>query len=91
MNFPNSISRMSLFQILGVLGGIFHFYSNANETFCLQTVMTLIRHGILWRLIWVCAVCLCPTKRTVGLYGLTTETTLLYNNKLEDSIRSKKY
>ena len=26
MNFPISIGRMSLFQILGVLGGIFHFY-----------------------------------------------------------------
>ena len=25
MNFPISIGRMSLFQILGVLGGIFHF------------------------------------------------------------------
>ena len=23
-----------------------------------------------WRLIWVCTVCLCPTKRTLGTYGL---------------------
>ena len=30
-----------------------------------QTVETLIR-----RLIWVCTVCICPTKRTLGLYGL---------------------
>ena len=29
---------------------------------------TLIRRGILWRLIWVCTVCLCPTKRTLDLY-----------------------
>ena len=34
MNFPISIDRASLFQILGVLGGIFHFYSNYNKTFC---------------------------------------------------------
>ena len=30
----------------------------------------LIRCSILWHLIWVCTVCLCPTKRTLGLYGL---------------------
>ena len=27
MNFPIPIRRTSLFQILGVFGGIFHFYS----------------------------------------------------------------
>ena len=35
-----------------------------------QTVKTLIRRRVLWRLIWICAVCQCPTKRTLGLYGL---------------------
>ena len=25
---------------------------------------------ILRHLVWVCTVCLCPTKRTLGLYGL---------------------
>ena len=25
---------------------------------------------ILWHLIWVCTVCLCVTKRTLGIYGL---------------------
>ena len=25
------------------------------------------------RLIWVCTVCLCPTKRSLGLYGLSTK------------------
>ena len=70
MNFPISIGRTRLFQTLGVLGGIFHVYSNSNRTFCGQTVETLIRRHILWRLIWVCAVCLCPTKRMLGLYGL---------------------
>ena len=34
--FPISIGRTSLFQILGVLGGIFNFYSNSNRTFCEQ-------------------------------------------------------
>ena len=23
------------------------------------------------RLFWACAVCICPTKRTLGIYGLT--------------------
>ena len=65
MNFPISIGRTSLFQILGVLGGTFHFYSNFNRTFCEQTVETLIRRRVLGlhclpvshkkdtRLIWV--------------------------------------
>ena len=40
MNFPISNSRMSPFLILGVMGGIFHFYLNSNRTFCEQTVET---------------------------------------------------
>ena len=31
---------------------------------------TLIRCRRMRRLIWVCTVCLCPTKRMLGLYGL---------------------
>ena len=53
MNFPISIGRTSLFQILEVLGGIFHSYSSSNRTFCEQTVETLIRRRVLRRLIWV--------------------------------------
>ena len=34
---------------------------------------TLIRRRVLWRLIWVCTVCLCPTRRTIGLYWLMTK------------------
>ena len=67
MEFPISISRTSRFLILGVLGGIFHFYSNSYRTFCEQTVETLIRCRVLRRLIWVCAVCLCPTKKEDGV------------------------
>ena len=32
----------------------------------MQTVQTLIRRRVLWRLIWVYTVCLCPFKRTLG-------------------------
>ena len=70
MNFPISISRTSLFQILGMLDGIFHLYSNSNGTCCEPTVETLIRSCILRLLFWVRAVCLCPTIKTLGLYGL---------------------
>ena len=68
MNFPTLISRMSPFPILGVLS--FIFYSNSNRTFYEQTVETLVRRRRTRRLIWVWTVCLCPTKRTLGLYGL---------------------
>ena len=50
-----------------MLGGIFYFYSSFNITLCKQTVETLIR-----RLVWVCTFCICPTKRTLGVYGLIT-------------------
>ena len=53
-----------------MFGGIFQFYSNFHRIFCNQTVETLIRPRILWHLIWVCTVCLCPIKRTLGLYWL---------------------
>ena len=49
MDFPISIGSASLFQILEVLGGIFHFYSNSNRTFCKQTLETLIRRRVLER------------------------------------------
>ena len=72
MGFPTTISRTSPFPVLGVSGGIFHFYSNFNRIFCKQKLETLIRQYFLRRLIWVCTVCPCPTKRTLGLYGLKT-------------------
>ena len=46
MEFPISISRTSLFQILSVLGGIFHFYSIFVRNFCKQTVETLISSAV---------------------------------------------
>ena len=70
MEFPIFINWTSLFPFWGLLGCIFHFYQYYNRSFCKQTVETLIRRHILWHLIWVCTVCLCSTKRTLGLYGL---------------------
>ena len=69
MYFPILINWTSPFTILVLLGGIFQFYSNFKRNFCKQTVENLIRRRILRRLIWFCTVCLCPTKRTLGLYG----------------------
>ena len=72
MEFLTPIIRKSPspFPVLWAPGGIFYFYSNFNGIFCKQIVETLVRRRVLWRLIWVCTVCLCPTKRTMWLYGL---------------------
>ena len=69
VNFLTLIGRTCSFQILGVLRGIFHFYSNSYRIFGEQTDETVIRRHIL-HLIWDCTVCLCSTKRTLGLYIL---------------------
>ena len=67
---PNGIShRYRLEQSISVLrvaGWYFHLYSNFNRTPCKQSVENLIRRRVLC-LIWVCTVCRCPTKRTLGL------------------------
>ena len=59
------------FRFKGCWMVFFIFIQNFNRTFCKQAVKTLIRRHVVWRLIWVFTVCLCPTKRTLGLYGLT--------------------
>ena len=82
MRLPTLISRTSSFPILRVLGGIFYY------TTCKQAVETLIRHRVLWRLIWVCSVCLCTTKKTICLYGLNTHVLKqcnLYNSNFDRS------
>ena len=71
MGFPTLINWSSLFPFKGLLGGIFSFYSNCKGTFCKQIVESLIRWCVLSHLIWFCTVCLCPTKRTLCLYGLS--------------------
>ena len=45
-------------------------FPNLNRTICKQTVETLIRLYDMWRLIWICTVCLCATQGTQCLYGL---------------------
>ena len=71
MHFPILINWTSSFPIIGLLGGILNFYSNFKRNFCEQTVENLIRCPVLWRLMWFCTVCRCPTKRTLGLNGLS--------------------
>ena len=68
-----SLSRMEFptvfkwnFSVLRDAGWYFAFYTNFNRIFCKHTVETLIRHRILRHLLCVCAVCLRPTKRTLG-------------------------
>ena len=70
MEFPTTINRSSPFPNKGVLGVFLcvFFSLNFNRGFCKQTVKFLI---IMRCLIWICTVCLCPTKRTLGLYGIT--------------------
>ena len=43
MEFPTVINWTSPVPLEGLLGGILHFYSNFNRTFCKQTVEILIR------------------------------------------------
>ena len=89
---PNGIShRYQLKQSISVLrdvimlGGIFHFYLNFNRKLCKQTVETLIRHCVrLQRLIWVCTICLCPRKRTPGIYGLKMQLFCLFHKSCKN-------
>ena len=75
---PNGISTSYQFNqsisILGFFGWYLSIYSNLNRAYCKQIVKTLIRRHLL---ICVCTGCLCPTKRTLGLYGLNERTQLL--------------
>ena len=74
MEFPSIINWSSPFPFQGMMGGIFHFFpSNFDRKCSKQTVQTPIRPCILRRLIWVCVVCLCPTKWKLGLYGLISQ------------------
>ena len=52
------------------LVGSFQCYSNFARTFCKQTLEAFIRRHILWCLIGVSTVCLCPTRITLGLHAL---------------------
>ena len=70
MQFPKLNKWTCPFPVQGLLGGNFQFYSKFERKSYKQTVETLIRRSVLLRMIWVCTICTCPTKRTLGLYGL---------------------
>ena len=70
MDLSILINWTSQFQILGVPGILFHFYSVFDRNSCYQTVQTLVGRRDLRRLIWVCTVCLCPKNGTLG-FNLT--------------------
>ena len=65
------LSRMEISTFINLVSGLLDaiciFSSNYNRTICKQTLETLIIRRVLWHLIWVCIVCLFPTKRTLGL------------------------
>ena len=81
---PNGISLsyqldqpISLFRIVG---WYFIIYINflIEHSISKQYIETLIRHHILWRLIRVSTVRLCPTKRTLDLYGSMSSVHLFF-------------
>ena len=47
IDFHTRIKLAIPFPFFGLLGGIFHFHSNFDRTFCRQTVETLIRRHVL--------------------------------------------
>ena len=69
-DFSILINRASPFPNSGVSGAFFYFEFIFGRISCKQIVQTLIKCHVLWRLIWVCTVCLCPKNGTLGLYRL---------------------
>ena len=73
---PNVIyQHYQLEQSISVLSDVGWYsscFSNFNRTFQRQTVETLIRCRTL-HLVWVCTVWQCPTKRTLGLYRIMSD------------------
>ena len=63
---------------LMVVGLYFFIFIQTVIEHCKQILETLIRRRGVRRLILVCTVCLRPTKRTPGLYGLTATFQLLH-------------
>ena len=67
VEFPTVINWTCPFPFLGLLGGVFHCYSNLDRAIYKQTVETLIRRLVLRHLIWVCTVRLFTTKRMLAI------------------------
>ena len=78
MEFPTIINWTGPFP--GLLGGIFHFIQILKE----HSVSKQWRPRM-WRLIWVCTVCVHPTKRKLGLYGISLRSV----NQIEQPLRWK--
>ena len=56
--------------VLGMLGGIYHSYSNFDIAYCKQTVKTLIRRRVLRRLIWTAMFTYVPQKGRKAFYNI---------------------
>ena len=73
---PNGISfayQLNEFiSNLGLLGGIFHVYSNFKRNFGKNIMDNLIRRRVLRRLIWVCTVLSMPHKKDARLIWVNT-------------------
>ena len=77
MEFPTVINCNSPFLNVGCWVVFFIFIQILMEhSAAKQTVETLIRRRVVRRLIWVCTVCLCPTKMTLCVYWLKTGLTI---------------
>ena len=63
---------ISIFQMKGCVSYLYHFYFIlwGHSYWSYLNVQTLIRRRDLWRLIWVCNVCLCLIYWTLGTNGL---------------------
>ena len=70
MYIPILFNWISPFPILGLLGGVFNFYSSFKRSIRKQNMENHIRRHILGHLIWFYTVYQCPTKITLGLYAL---------------------
>ena len=85
---------MSISSLRGVCFSSF-YYSYTMPCSLLQTVYTRIRRRVLWRLIWVYIVCLCPFCGTPDIYWLQQFLTALLSFlvvlfKLESKWRSNR-
>ena len=70
MEFTTLINWTSLLPFQGLLDDFF-FKPNFNRAFRKQIVETLVKRRVMRRLIFVCTIFICPTKRMLCLYWLT--------------------
>ena len=73
---PNVVSHPC--QLDESISNFMVLFSNFDKTNCKQTVKTMIRRRRTRRLTLVCTVCICPIKRTQGVYGLRVAQFAMY-------------